>query len=48
MPDLRVRWDIVIDDHIYRWNIKPSACHISADKNITFSSFKLIQGPKSL
>ena len=46
-PDLRICWDIIIDNHSNGWNIKPSTRHVSVDKDITLSSLKLIQGSKS-
>jgi hypothetical protein len=45
---LRVGGDIIINNHIHRWNIKSSTCNISAYENIALASFELVQGSKPL
>lgn len=45
---LTVTGDIVIDDHIHRWDIQSTRSHISSNQNALLTSLELVKSVKSL
>jgi len=43
-----VTGDIVIDDHIHRWDIQSTRSHISSNQNTLLTSLELVKSVKSL
>lgn len=46
--NLRIAWNVIVNNHIHRRDIKTSTGHICAYKNVTFSGLELVQSSQSL